>query len=202
MINLVTGYKGIEHITSDDDASRNASFIGIGKYVVKKGHKLSLDVITNNHVRIYDGECFNQGRHIRINTNDYEDITIDNGSQSTKRNDLIVLRFSKNSESGIENAEIVVLKGDEAIEVANDPEHIEGNLFNGDLIDDMLLYRVCLDGINIVKIDRLFEYMLTMDDIYKLFKQLFNKTALYDSNPKDEFDKLNNEESILLFIDE
>lgn len=148
-LHLVTGYAGAEHITSADAGSFNAAVVGSGSYVLNRGNALAISVISNNQVRIADGDILMQGRHIRLNENTYVDLTIENGEQGMLRNDLIVCRYTKDSGTGIEQANLVVIKGTAAASNSADPEYTSGDLINGDMIVDMPLYRIPLDGLNV-----------------------------------------------------
>ena len=153
---IVTGRTGENHVTAADAGALNACFAGEGRYVAAGvGEALAAEVISNNCVRIKSGEAINQGRHMRVSANTYVDCTIQNGSQSTKRYDLIVFRYTKNAETDIEKAEIVVIKGT-AGSTAADPTYTAGNILAGARQDDMPLYRVRINGINIEAVDKLF----------------------------------------------
>ena len=153
---IVTGRTGQNHVTSADHGAANAVFAGTGRYVADGiGETLSAEVITNNLVRIHSGEVINQGRHMRVEANTYVDCTIENGSQSTKRYDLIVFRYTKNADTGMESGQIVVIKGT-AGTTAADPSYTKGDILSGAVQDDMPLYRVRINGINIEGVDKLF----------------------------------------------
>ena len=160
-VNIVTGMTGVAHITSDDDRCFNASILGKGKYVFEYGKKFSPSIINNNLVRIHDGMCINQGTQMGIEQNDYEDVTIENGVSGSKRNDLIVMRYERNADTSIEKASLVVIKGTSG-ETATDPSYISGNILDGgDLIDDMPLFRVKIESLTIMAVEKLFkEYHL------------------------------------------
>ena len=153
---IVTGRTGGNHVTAADAGALNACFAGEGRYVAAGvGEALAAEVISNNCVRIKSGEAINQGRHMRVSANTYVDCTIQNGSQNTKRYDLIVFRYTRNVETDIEKAEIVVIHGTPA-STASDPTYTAGNILAGARQDDMLLYRVRINGINIEAVDKLF----------------------------------------------
>ena len=153
---IVTGRTGENHVTAADAGALNACFAGEGRYVAAGvGEALAAEVISNNCVRIKSGEAINQGRHMRVSANTYVDCTIQNGSQNTKRYDLIVFRYTRNVETDIEKAEIVVIHGTSA-STASDPTYTAGNILAGARQDDMLLYRVRINGINIEAVDKLF----------------------------------------------
>lgn len=166
-VHLVTGYAGKEHITSADHGVYNAGTYGPGKYVLRTGNMFAAEVISNNLIKIKDGDLINQGRHINIAVNDYEECEIDNGQQSLKRNDLIVVRYTKNNETMIETAQVLVLKGASSATPA-DPKYVTGDILNGAETDDFPLYRVRLNGLSIEKVEPLFSTIVSVKDILDL----------------------------------
>lgn len=164
MMHLVTGHAGIEHIKPSDDGAFNAGVVGTGKYVFDLGNKFEYEIVSNNLVKIKDGELVNQGRHANIPVNNYEEVTIENGLQGVKRYDLICARYTKNADTSIESAELVVMKGTSSA-TPSDPACVEGNILEGALIDDFPLYRVRIDGLNIVGVDCLFEVIPSLVEV-------------------------------------
>ena len=157
-LHLVTGHAGRGHVTAADHGSLNASIFGNGQYVLNRGSKFAATVISNNAIRIADGDILLQGRHVRLNENSYVDLTIENGAQDMLRNDLIVARYSKDSTSGVEDCNLIVIKGTPASADPVDPEYIKGDLMiNHDLTADMPLYRVPLNGLAVQELVPLFE---------------------------------------------
>lgn len=157
-IHLVTGYAGQEHVTAADMGAFNASVFGSGQYVTGSGNRLVASVVTNNQIRVLDGDIIMQGRHIRLNPNTYVDLTVENGSQGMLRNDLIVARYTKDSGTGVEDCNLVVIKGTAVASNPSDPAYTSGDIINGDvLLNDMPLYRVPLDGLNVGELVCLFD---------------------------------------------
>ena len=156
MIHLVTGRAGQNHITSLDQGSYNAGTLGLGKYVLQTGSVFTYQIVSNNLIKIRDGDLVNQGRHINIPVSSYEECQIDNGEQSVKRNDLIVVRYTLDTASGLESAALVVIKGT-AGTTGTDPSYVKGDILSGDTVDDFPLYRVRLDATNIEGIDALYD---------------------------------------------
>ena len=155
-VNIVTGMTGQLHITSNDDRIRNTAYFGTGKLVLSVGNHLSATKVNNNMVRIDDGMCVNQGTQMGIEPSDYELVGINSGLAGVNRNDLIVMRYEKDANTGYESARIVVIQG-VAGDTAVDPSYITGNILDGgDLVDDMPLYRVRIEGIAIAGIDTLY----------------------------------------------
>lgn len=156
-LEIVTGVSEREHVSSAQDGRRNAFTFGTGRYVFDSGGKFAYTLISNNLIKISDGDLMDQGRHICTEPNDYTELTIDNGISGNNRKDIIAMRYEKNADTGFETASLVVIKGISTAGTASDPEHVEGNILNGDLVDEFPLYRVNLSGISIVSIDVLFQ---------------------------------------------
>ena len=163
---IVTGLQGREHVTSEDEGAFNAGVVGTGRYVMKTAEQFAAEIVSNNIVRIISGDLVNQGRHIRTEVNDYDDMTIENGTQSLKRNDLIVMRYKKDTSTNIEleSAELVVIKGT-AGATATDPTYTSGDILAGATQDDFPLYRVSLNGLNIEKVTPLFSTVPNLDEL-------------------------------------
>lgn len=92
-VHLVTGYKGEAHVTAADQGAFNAAVFGGGQYVLERGNKLSASATSNNNIRVLDGEIMMQGRHIRINPNEYVDLTISNGAQGVYQMPLELMKL-------------------------------------------------------------------------------------------------------------
>ena len=156
-MHLVTGYAGKEHITAADHGALHSAVFGTGQYVLSKGNQLSASVITNNQIRIADGDIMMQGRHIRLNEGTNVDLTIENGTQGKKRNDLIVARYTKDSATGVEDCNLVVIKGEAVESNPADPAYTSGDIIEDHaILNDMPLYRVPLDGLNVGNLVPLF----------------------------------------------
>ena len=154
------------HILAEDDAAIYAALMGDDR-VLDIGNKLAATVITNNSVRISDGVAVVGGHAGRIIKGDYEDMTIENGTSGKKRNDLICARFISNGNT--DTYRLIVVKGASGT-TAVDPTIVRGNLYNGDKQRDFPLWRVCLDGLSITKIEQMFTVSATN-------KYLADKTA-------------------------
>ncbi len=147
-LHLVTGYSGQPHVSASDQGSLFEAFIRSGEFVLEAGAKFAASIVTNNQIRVNDGEMLMQGRHVKLNPGAYVDLTIENGSQGYRRSDLVVIRYTRNPDSGIEECNLVVLKGTPAESNPPDPEYTTGNLnAEGALQHDFPLYRVSLSGL-------------------------------------------------------
>ncbi len=161
-LHIVTGYRGEPHVTSEDHGALNAAIFGNGEFVLKNGNQLSASVISNNQVRVLDGCIMMQGRHIRLDEGNYVDLAIENGTQGTYRNDLIVARYTKDATSGVEDCNLVVIKGTAVSNNPADPSYTSGNIITDHALrNDMLLYRVPLVGLNVQELVPLFSVIDT-----------------------------------------
>lgn len=154
-LEIVTGYTGKPHITSQQDAVLNAASLATGgKYVLSVGKQLSYELKSNTLIRINGGYAINQGRLMGMNTNDYEELDISVGLAGSKRCDLIVIHYSKDSSTGIEKAELKVIEGTAGADYV-DPEYIDNSLFDENYLeDDLVLYRVKINGLSIETIEQ------------------------------------------------
>lgn len=156
-LHLVTGYAGEAHITADDQGSLYAAVFGEGQFVLNRGNKLSATVVTNNQIKVLDGDILMQGRHIRLNSGSFVELVIENGAQGYNRNDLIVARYTKNSGTGVEECNLVVIKGKATTGTASDPEYTNGDIIGGNALqNDMPLYRVPIKGLNVQELVPMF----------------------------------------------
>lgn len=173
-VEIITGHTGKEHVTAEAAGALHAGIIGTGKYVLTGGNQFAAEIVSNNLVKIKSGELVNQGRHMRIPENSYEEVTIQNGAQSVKRNDLIVMRYKKESNTlieSVESAELVVIKGT-AGSTAADPSYVSGNIFAGATQDDFPLYRVALNGLNIESVIPLFSTVGSLSELEKTISNI------------------------------
>jgi hypothetical protein len=156
-MHLVTGYAGYEHVTAVDQAAFNIAMFGSEQWVINKGKKLSASVVSSNKIRVKDGEIYMQGRFIRLNPGEYVDLAIENGKSGYMRNDLIVARYTKNAETGVEEVNLAVIKGTAVTSDPADPTYTNGNIVDGkDFKNEMPLYRVPIDGLNVQDLVPLF----------------------------------------------
>ena len=154
---LVTGYTGTKHVSAQDDSIRNVmlgEFNGRGVFPVF--NEFEATAVTANEVRVSSGYGINQGRLFKIDRNDYDSCTIENGAAGYKRVDLIVARYLKNEQTGIESCELEVIKGTPNASSYVDPIYTTGNLLTGALQDDMPMYRVKINGVAIEAVERMF----------------------------------------------
>lgn len=174
-MHLVTGFAGREHVTAADHGSLHAALFGSGNFLLDKGGKFALTKISDNLIRIADGDLLMQGRHIRIEDGAYVELAVENGTQGYLRRDLVVARYTKDEDSGVEYCNVIILRGDPVGAAPADPAYITGDIINdGAMTNDVPLYRLNLDGIEITSIDSLLPAVIPVlstlpgriDDVY------------------------------------
>ena len=163
MVELVTGHANKAHATAEQAAGLNAGILGLDDYVLDVHDKLKITVVSANKVTIGTGELVMQGRHVSQGTP--EDLIVTNGSQGQKRNDLIVCRYAKGSQS-VESAELVVVRGTPTTGTPTDPTLNTTSPLDGGTTYDMPLYRIPLDGITIGTPVALFNVLKPMSDVW------------------------------------
>ena len=155
-MNIVTGYKGEPHITSQQKRNINIGIFGSGAHIIKGvGAELSATVISANEVEIADGALVAEGCTTEIQHGTTESMTIDNGTQGKLRIDLIVARYNRNTNTGVENMALIVIKGTPSASDPQSPAYISGNISDGDTTVDFPLYQVNINGISITSVDAL-----------------------------------------------
>ena len=151
MIRLITGYAGVGHVTSADAGRFNAGICGNDAYIMQTGEQMAYTLNSNNEITIGSGDLINQGRHFSIPQNSSETLQIENGSQGKTRYDAVVVRYSKDTGTGVESASMYVARGEEvsSTQVPPKPEINRGNIFNGEIVDDVVLYYIKIIELNV-----------------------------------------------------
>lgn len=175
---FMDGFVNGPHITEVQTGLANQGLYGPEDYVLEGGRESEAQVLTNNSIRIFDAVYVIQGRRDVIAANDYTDVSIDNGAQEMNRNDIIVRRYTKDESTEIENTEYAVIKGTPVSGEAVDPEVTEGDIRSGATQHDMKLYRVRLEGLNIVAVEPLFMVLYNAKTIKERLDEL--NSNIYD----------------------
>ena len=156
---IITGYRGEGHVTSQQNRITNIGIFGSGTFIVGNvGSLMAASVISANEVQIADGLLIAEGCTAEIPRGTSESLAIENGSQGTKRKDLIVARYTRESGTKIESMELVVITGTPASSNPATPSYNTGSITGGDTLVDFPLFTVNIDGITIESVTRLVGY--------------------------------------------
>ena len=145
---LVTGHAGAAHVSGADVGAFNAGTIGSGIYILASSLPV-LSMLDANTLEVPVCEILAEGRHVRITA--AENVTIESGSQTGYRNDIVYLRYNLDSGTGEETATLVVAKGTTVASQSDvvDPTtaYSSASILNGASTVDIALVRVSLAGL-------------------------------------------------------
>lgn len=178
-MDIITGYVGSPHVTAEQDRDINIGIFGAESYVLRTGSQLKAEVSSNNEIKIRDGVIMHQGCAASIKKNTYDSLTIVNGSQGMKRIDLVVARYSRNQSTKVESLTLKVIQGTPVTGTPSAPGYTTGDIQAGDLVADMPLYQVVINGLNITAVKQVFN---TVDTVAELNGKLAETTYSIDQN--------------------
>ena len=153
-IELVDGKAGVAHISSEDKAIIHQAKFSKSDVVFDWGDAFKCSMSSPNRATIGTGCASIQGLDWHITA--AESVTISNGSQGEKRNDIICAHYHRDSKTGNELVELTVLKGTPNATTAADPTIPSGKILSGAVDAYMPLWRIPLDGITVGTPVRLF----------------------------------------------
>lgn len=153
-IELVDGKAGVAHISSEDKAIIHQAKFSKSDVVYDWGDAFQCSMSSSNRATIGTGCASIQGLDWHITA--AESVTISNGSQGMKRNDIICAHYHRNASNGNENVALTVLKGSPNATAAADPTIPSGKILSGAVDAYMPLWRIPLDGITVDTPVRLF----------------------------------------------
>jgi hypothetical protein len=153
-IELVDGKAGVAHISSEDKAIIHQAKFSKSDVVFDWGDAFKCSMSSSNRATIGTGCASIQGLDWHVTS--AESVTISNGSQGMKRNDIICAHYHRDSKTGNELVELVVLKGSPNATAAADPTIPSGKILSGAVDAYMPLWRIPLDGITVGTPVRLF----------------------------------------------
>lgn len=153
-IELVDGKAGTMHISSEDKAIIHQAKFSKSDVVYDWGDVFKCSMSSSNRATVGTGCASIQGLDWHITS--AESVTISNGSQGMKRNDIICAHYHRDSKTGNENVALTVLKGSPNATAAADPTIPSGKILSGAVDAYMPLWRIPLNGITVGTPVRLF----------------------------------------------
>lgn len=148
-MNIITGYRAEPHYTNQQMRDENISVYGDGVYILNIGSQLAATVVSANEISIADGLVVAEGCTAEVARGTTESITVENGEQGMLRKDLIVLRYTKDASTNIEDMQMHIIRGISASTNPVLPAHTSGSIADGDTLVEFPLYEVNLSGITI-----------------------------------------------------
>ena len=145
-MNLITGKAGAPHITSSDQGAMQAGLVGNGNYLLQgsDGKFPAVTMQSANKALIPVLNLVIEGRYARVTA--AETVTIESGVTGRNRNDLICVKYTRNS-NNIESITLAVLKGTATSGTATDPTVPSGNILNNSGTVWIPIARIPISGI-------------------------------------------------------
>ena len=143
-IELKTGKKGELHISSEDDRLLHCRSFGTDAYVLSG---CAVTMMSANKAHIAEGELMVQGGYVRI-TGGGEDVDIANGVAGQKRNTIIALTYTRDS-NGIEAMSFAAVDGTSTAGTPSDPIVTTNDINAGASSSMWKFARIQLDGLTV-----------------------------------------------------
>ena len=154
---IVSGRTGSPHVTSQQFRQLVEGTVGQESYILTSGENLEPELASNNILKIRSGMMSHHGNISSIKIGTYDEVELTNGSQGMKRIDLVVNRYTRNTETNVEANNWVVITGTPVASDPAVPAYTVGNLQEGDLTDDCPVFEVHYDGLNVTEIKKLLD---------------------------------------------
>ena len=171
---IISGKTGSPHVTSQQFRQIFEGIIGDESCILPCGEFLTPELQTNNSLKIRSGLMYHHGNLSTVELGTYDEVTIQNGTQGMKRIDLVVNRYTREEGSGTEKNEWIVIQGTPHASSPTVPDYTEGNLQDGDLVDDCPYLEVHLDGINVTEVKQLLSVANAMSTTNKYLPEYYN----------------------------
>ena len=185
---IMTGKAGTPHVAAQQFRQFVEGTVGQESYILTSGDLLEPELVSNNSLKIRSGIMSHHGNLSTVDLGTYDTVTIRNGSQGMKRIDLVVNRYTKNKETGIEKNEWIVIMGNPTSGSPSVPTYTQGNLQEGDLVDDCPVFEVHLNGINVTEVKKLLKVMPSIPTINKDLSELRDKHKSQNKFAASEID--------------
>ncbi|MGE8650648.1 hypothetical protein ACOI8O_02365 [Bifidobacterium adolescentis] len=145
-MNLITGKAGAPHITSSDQGAIQAGLVGNGNYLLQGGDGKfpAVTMQSANKALVPVLNLVIEGRYARVTA--AETVTIESGVTGRNRNDLICVKYTRDS-NNIETIALAVLKGTATSGTAADPTVPSGSILNNSGTVWIPIARIPISGI-------------------------------------------------------
>lgn len=196
-LDLVTGYKGQNHVTAEQWADFNRGIYGDAA-ILPIGNKMQVEIQTVNQITVKDGTGVFDGRQVYIGYGESENIAIESGTQEMLRNDIVVIKYTKDETSGVESVAFEVVTGTPAESDPADPSYQDMDIRTGVFVSQKPFCRVRLNGVAIEGVDMLVGVKEFAEHVFN--PPVANLTATEPGRAldatmgkqlKDDFDQLN-----------
>lgn len=152
---IVSGRTGSPHVTSQQFRQMLEGILGQDSYILTSGENLKPELSSNNLLKIRSGMMCHHGCISCVEIGTYDEVTLTNGSHGMQRIDLVVNRYTRNAETEVEKCEWKVITGTAKASSPAVPTYTNGNLQEGDLVDECPVFEIHYNGINVTEVKSL-----------------------------------------------
>lgn len=161
-MDIITGHRGVAHVTSADIQAFNLGIVGganteeygANVYVLRTGSRLAATIVSNTRISIADGVGVCGGVAFRIAQGTTETVPISAGTAGYKRGDFICVHYTRNTSTGVENAELAVIEGTPSPSGTRFPDMPTDSIYEGATDAYYVLYKVYINGTTISSVTR------------------------------------------------
>lgn len=189
---IVSGRGADAHVTSAQFRQFIEGTVGSLSCILRTGENMEPELASNNLLRVKSGMMCHHSNISCVENGTYDEIPIQNGTQGMKRIDLVVNRYTFESETEIEKNDWVVIQGTPAEQNPTVPDYTEGDLRQGDLIDDCPTFEVELDGINVVAVRKRLNLCSTNEDTGWIYPDISGNFEAYTSGWAPRYRRVGN----------
>ena len=175
---IVSGRTGSPHVTSQQFRQMLEGILGQDSYILTSGENLKPELSSNNLLKIRSGMMCHHGCISCVEIGTYDEVTLTNGSHGMKRIDLVVNRYTRNTETEVEKCEWKVITGTAKASSPAVPTYTKGNLQEGDLVDECPVFEIHYNGINVTEVKSLLSVAGSLAELNGKLEKKVDATTL------------------------
>lgn len=175
---IVSGRTGSPHVTSQQFRQMLEGILGQDSYILTSGENLKPELNSNNLLKIRSGMMCHHGCISCVEIGTYDEVTLTNGSHGMQRIDLVVNRYTRNTETEVEKCEWKVITGTAKASSPAVPTYTKGNLQEGDLVDECPVFEIHYNGINVTEVKSLLSVAGSLAELNGKLEKKVDATTL------------------------
>ena len=175
---IVSGRTGSPHVTSQQFRQMLEGILGQDSYILTSGENLKPELSSNNLLKIRSGMMCHHGCISCVEIGTYDEVTLTNGSHGMQRIDLVVNRYTRNTETEVEKCEWKVITGTAKASSPAVPTYTKGNLQEGDLVDECPVFEIHYNGINVTEVKSLLSVAGSLTELNGKLEKKVDATTL------------------------
>lgn len=175
---IVSGRTGSPHVTSQQFRQMLEGILGQDSYILTSGENLKPELSSNNLLKIRSGMMCHHGCISCVEIGTYDEVTLTNGSHGMQRIDLVVNRYTRNTETEVEKCEWKVITGTAKASSPAVPTYTKGNLQEGGLVDECPVFEIHYNGINVTEVKSLLSVAGSLAELNGKLEKKVDATTL------------------------